>query len=127
MKSPEAPAFTHAAADDALLPGSRQIGQQKVAEYCEKLQPVVIETGATFFEATTAMAFQYFAEDPTLARLLAPTYAADLPQHAALLPLAAQPVGADEQARARAWAAALGIRMVMVHRDRIPPQTLPSL
>ncbi|UWX57909.1 bifunctional folylpolyglutamate synthase/dihydrofolate synthase [Chlorobaculum sp. MV4-Y] len=41
----------------------QQIGRQRVAEYCTKLQPVVLETGATFFEATTAMAFAFFADE----------------------------------------------------------------
>jgi len=41
----------------------RQIGQWRVADYCTKLQPVVIETGATFFEVTTAMAFAWFADE----------------------------------------------------------------
>lgn len=41
----------------------QQIGQERVADYCAKLQPAVIETGATFFEATTAMAFAFFADE----------------------------------------------------------------
>ncbi|WP_164926826.1 bifunctional folylpolyglutamate synthase/dihydrofolate synthase [Chlorobaculum tepidum] len=40
----------------------QQIGQARVAEYCTKLQPAV-ETGATFFETTTAMAFAFFADE----------------------------------------------------------------
>lgn len=41
----------------------QQISQQQVADYCEKLQAAVIETGATFFEATTAMAFAFFSDE----------------------------------------------------------------
>ena len=41
----------------------QEISQERVAGYCAKLQPVVLETGATFFEATTAMAFAFFADD----------------------------------------------------------------
>jgi hypothetical protein len=72
--------------------------------------------------------FQYFAEDPTLARLLAPTTAADVPQHTALTAtLAATPVSAAEQDRARAWADFLKIRYVMVHRDKLPADTERTL
>ena len=39
----------------------QQISRQKVAEYCTRLKPVVIEQGATFFEVTTAMALAFFA------------------------------------------------------------------
>lgn len=41
----------------------QQMGRQRVAEYCTKLQPAVLETGATFFEATTAMALAFFADE----------------------------------------------------------------
>jgi dihydrofolate synthase / folylpolyglutamate synthase len=41
----------------------QQISKQRVAEYCSKLQAAVLETGATFFEATTAMAFAFFADE----------------------------------------------------------------
>ncbi|MGQ9490611.1 MAG: interleukin-like EMT inducer domain-containing protein [Anaerolineae bacterium] len=65
--------------------------------------------------------FQYFSEDPTLARLIALTNAADLPQHAALrAALAGLPVTDADRAAARAWAALLDIRYVMVHRDKLP-------
>ncbi len=68
--------------------------------------------------------FQYFSENPTLARLIALTNAADLPQHDALrATLAALPVTDDDQAAARAWAAFLNIRYVMVHRDKLPFET----
>ncbi len=67
--------------------------------------------------------FQYFSEDPTLARLIALTNAADLPQHTALRnALAATPVTEADRTRARAWAAFLNIRYVMVHRDKLPPE-----
>ncbi|OIO90414.1 MAG: hypothetical protein AUK03_13010 [Anaerolineae bacterium CG2_30_64_16] len=72
--------------------------------------------------------FQYFSEDPTLARLIALTDAADLPQHTALrAALAADAITAADQARARDWAAALNIRYVMVHRDKLPPDTEAAL
>ena len=72
--------------------------------------------------------FQYFSEDPTLARLIALTNAADLPQHTALrAALAADTITAADRARARDWAAALGIRYVMVHRDKLPPATEAAL
>ena len=69
--------------------------------------------------------FQYFSEDPTLARLIALTNAADLPaQHSALRQaLASTPVSAEDRARARDWAAFLNLRYVMVHRDKLPPET----
>ncbi len=67
--------------------------------------------------------FQYFSEDPTLARLIALTNAADLPQHTALRDaLAATPVTEADRTRARDWAAFLNIRYVMVHRDKLPPE-----
>jgi len=67
--------------------------------------------------------FQYFSEDPTLARLIATTNAADLPQHTALAAaLADQPIGQAERVAARQWAAFLNIRYVMVHRHKSPPQ-----
>ena len=72
--------------------------------------------------------FQYFSEDPTLARLIALTNAADLPQHNALrATLADRPVTAAEQAAARDWAAFLAIRNVMVHRDKLPAETEATL
>ncbi|MCX6028213.1 MAG: hypothetical protein NT169_02780 [Chloroflexi bacterium] len=72
--------------------------------------------------------FQYFSEDPTLARLIALTNAADLPQHGALrAALAAAPVTETEQAAARKWAAFLDIRYVMVHRDKLPAETETTL
>ena len=73
--------------------------------------------------------FQYFSEDPTLARLIALTNAADLPeQHGALREaLAAMPVSAEDQARARDWAAFLGLRYIMVHRDKLPLETETAL
>ncbi len=68
--------------------------------------------------------FQYFSEDPTLARLIGQTAAADLPQHTALRSaLAASPVTDAERARARQWAGFLDLRFVMVHRDKVPPAT----
>ncbi len=67
--------------------------------------------------------FQYFSEDPTLARLIATINAADLPQHDALrAALAALPVNETDRAAARDWAALLSIRYVMVHRDKLPAQ-----
>lgn len=73
--------------------------------------------------------FQYFSEDPTLARLIAQTNAADLgDQHRALqAALAAQPVTEADRARARAWAASLSVRYVMVHRDKLPAETEAAL
>jgi hypothetical protein len=72
--------------------------------------------------------FQYFSEDPTLARLIAQTNAADLPQHEALRAmLAGQPITTAEAERARAWAAFLDIRYVMVHRDKLPVATEADL
>ena len=68
--------------------------------------------------------FQYFSESPTLARLIAVTNAADLSQHDALRAiLAALPVTDDDRSTARAWAAFLDIRYVMVHRDKLPSET----
>lgn len=72
--------------------------------------------------------FQYFSEDPTLARLIAQTNAADLPQHDALrAALAAAPISAADRARAQEWAAFLQLRYVMVHRDKLPPATEEAL
>jgi len=72
--------------------------------------------------------FQFFSEDPTLARLIAETNAADLPQHDALRAyLAGHPVTTDDAARARAWAATWAIRYVMVHRDKLPAETEATL
>ncbi len=72
--------------------------------------------------------FQYFSEDPTLARLIAQTNAADVPQHDALrAALAASPITPADQERARALAAFLEIRYVMVHRDVMPADTETAL
>ena len=73
--------------------------------------------------------FQYFSEDPTLARLIALTNAADLPdQHGALREaLAASPVSTEDRARARDLAAFLNLRYVMVHRDKLPAETEKAL
>lgn len=68
--------------------------------------------------------FQFFSEDPTLARLIAETNAVDLPQHDALrAALAAAPIAPADAARARAWAATWGIRYIMVHRNKLPATT----
>ncbi len=40
-----------------------QIPQEKVAHYCSLLQRLVIENQCTFFEATTAIAFAWFADE----------------------------------------------------------------
>lgn len=67
--------------------------------------------------------FQYFSEDPILARLIALTNAADLPQHDALrATLTNLPVTEDDRVAARAWAAFLNIRYVMLHRDKLPAE-----
>ena len=73
--------------------------------------------------------FQYFSEAPTLARLIALTNAADLPdQHGALREaLAASPVTAEDRARAGDLAAFLNLRYVMVHRDKLPAETEKAL
>lgn len=68
--------------------------------------------------------FQYFNEQPVLARLIAMTNAADVPQHDALrAALAAQPVTAADREQAAAWAAFTNIRYVMVHRDKLAAET----
>jgi len=41
----------------------RMIPEERVAEYCSMLQDAVQREGCTFFEATTAMAFRYFADE----------------------------------------------------------------
>jgi len=72
--------------------------------------------------------FQFFSENPTLARLIALTNAADVPQHEALrAALAADPITPEETQRARDWAATWAIRYVMVHRDKLPPATEEAL
>jgi hypothetical protein len=72
--------------------------------------------------------FQYFSEDPTLARLIALTNTADTPQHSALrAALASAPVAEAEKARARDWAAVTRIRYVMVHRDKLPAEVEEAL
>ena len=66
--------------------------------------------------------FQYFSEDPTLARLIALSNAADVPQHTALrAALAGAEISAGDRERAAGWAAFLNVRYVMVHRDKLPP------
>jgi hypothetical protein len=72
--------------------------------------------------------FQYFSENPTLALLIALTNAADLPQHVALREeLAARPITDEDRALAGDLAAMLRIRYVMVHRDKVPPETEQAL
>lgn len=39
------------------------ISRERVAEYCTKLKPAVMELGTTFFETTTALAFAFFADE----------------------------------------------------------------
>lgn len=39
------------------------ISQERVAEYCTKLESAIVELNATFFEVTAAMAFAYFADE----------------------------------------------------------------
>ena len=68
--------------------------------------------------------FQYFSEHPTLARLIALTNAADVPQHDALrAALAGTPITDEDRRLAREWAAFANIRYVMAHRDTMPPET----
>ncbi|MCU0510637.1 MAG: hypothetical protein MUC34_20165, partial [Anaerolineae bacterium] len=68
--------------------------------------------------------FQYFSEQPTLARLIALTNAADIPQHDALrAALAGTPVNDEDRRLARQWAAFMNIRYAMVHRDKLPTET----
>ncbi len=72
--------------------------------------------------------FQYFSEEPTLARLIALTNAADLPQHTALrAALATTPVSEADRTAARNWAAFLDIRYVMMHRDKLPTEAETTL
>jgi len=40
----------------------RKIPMENVSQYSRRLEPLIRRTGATFFEATTAIAFQYFAD-----------------------------------------------------------------
>ena len=40
-----------------------QIPREKIAWYCDRLQGLVMELGATFFEVTTAIALAWFAEE----------------------------------------------------------------
>jgi len=40
-----------------------QIPREKVVQYCALLQPAILENHSTFFEATTAIAFAWFAEE----------------------------------------------------------------
>jgi hypothetical protein len=68
--------------------------------------------------------FQYFSEQPTLARLIALTNAADVPQHDRLrAALSEMPITDDDRKLAREWAAFTKIRYVMAHRDKMPPET----
>ena len=72
--------------------------------------------------------FQYFSEDPTLARLIAQTNAADVAQHDALrAALAATPITDADRVCARDWAAFNEVRYVMVHRDAMPAETEAAL
>jgi len=72
--------------------------------------------------------FQFFSEDPTLARLIALTNAADVSQHDALrAALGAIPITPADAQRARDWAATWAIRYVMVHRDKLPSATEEAL
>jgi len=72
--------------------------------------------------------FQFFSEDPTLARLIALTNAADVPQHVALrAALAANPITPADARRARDWAATWAIRYIMVHRDKLSSATEEAL
>lgn len=40
----------------------KRIDEEEIVRYTKLLRPAIERTGATFFEATTAMAFQYFAD-----------------------------------------------------------------
>lgn len=41
----------------------REMPEERLVEYVRRLRPMIEETGATFFEATTCIAFQYFADE----------------------------------------------------------------
>jgi dihydrofolate synthase/folylpolyglutamate synthase len=41
----------------------REISEGRLAVYVDALRPAIEKTGATFFEATTAVAFRYFADE----------------------------------------------------------------
>ncbi len=41
----------------------KEISEQRLVDYTERLRPVIEKTKATFFEATTCIAFQYFADE----------------------------------------------------------------
>ncbi len=41
----------------------KQISQERVAHYCSQFKDAVIENHSTFFEATTALAFAWFADE----------------------------------------------------------------
>jgi hypothetical protein len=71
--------------------------------------------------------FQYYGEDPFLARLIAQTNAADTAQHDALRAALAAPITEAERAHARTLAAFLDLRYVMVHRDKISAETEAAL
>ena len=72
--------------------------------------------------------FQYFSEDPTLARLIATTNAADVPQHDLLrAALSADAITDDDRRRAQEWAAFVNVRYAMVHRAKMPAQTERTL
>ncbi|MBI3194927.1 MAG: bifunctional folylpolyglutamate synthase/dihydrofolate synthase [Ignavibacteriae bacterium] len=40
-----------------------KITDKRIADYCTLLKPKIVETKATFFETTTAIAFKYFADE----------------------------------------------------------------
>jgi hypothetical protein len=65
--------------------------------------------------------FQYFSEDPTLARLIALTNASDVPEHDALRSwLANHPLTSTDRGVAERWAGFSGLGYVVVHRDAAP-------
>ncbi len=41
----------------------QEIPEDRLVEYARRLRPMIEATGATFFEATTCIAFQYFADE----------------------------------------------------------------
>ena len=47
---------------ERVLVDGRPIEEEKVVEWIDKRSPVIEQLGATFFEATTALALEYFAE-----------------------------------------------------------------
>lgn len=84
---------------ERIVVGGEQIPEQSVVDFIVQWTPIAEEIGATFFELTTALAFQYFADQHVDIALIETGLGGRLDSTNVLLPLAAAvtSIGLDHQ------------------------------